>query len=287
MGLYDRQYYREEDDERSGVFASNLSVVARLIILNIGVFFVDFLSRGELGAWLSAYATLPRHPWFAWQLLTAGFAHDTTNVWHLLWNMYFLWLFGGEVERHYGRREFTLIYLALLVLASLTWVVCENIAYGFAPPPGDRMLGASGAVMGMAVIYACNFPRRVLMLLGIIPVQVWILVSLYVMFDLLQALQVGRGSGTAVTAHLGGAVFGFLYFQSRFKLEDWFHGPSLKRLFKRGPKLRVHRPEEDADLSARVDRVLEKISREGEASLTRAERKLLESASRKYQQRRS
>jgi hypothetical protein len=97
-------------------------------------------------------------------------------------------------------------------------------------------------------------------------------------------------NGVANVAHLGGAAFGFVYFRSHINL-----GRLMPRklsdisgsLFRLRPKLRIHDPaDEVVDLNRQVDEILEKISREGEASLTKKERRTLEDASRRYQRRR-
>jgi len=99
-----------------------------------------------------------------------------------------------------------------------------------------------------------------------------------------------RAAQIAFTAHLGGTAFAFLYFYYGWSLTRLTSGwPSLTRL-RRRPRLRVHTPDppkgEDSELSQEVDRILEKIHREGEASLSRKERRTLENASRQYQKKR-
>lgn len=281
MGLYDRDYYQEERESR--FVGGDRPVVTTLILINIGVFVIDYFSQGQLTNWLALRSDLLTHPWYAYQLVTAGFLHSTDNIWHIIFNMYSLWLFGREVETLYGRAEFLRVYLVLLVLSSLTWVVCENLINGFAEPP-RFMLGASGAVTGIIILFACNFPRRVLLIWGVLPVQAWVLALIFVALDLIGTRQ--AGTNTAYTAHLGGAAFGFLYFRTRSRFGEIGSAIDFSQWFKRRPKLKLRRAEDDDDLNTRVDKVLEKISREGEESLTRAERKLLENASRRYQQRR-
>ena len=99
---------------------------------------------------------------------------------------------------------------------------------------------------------------------------------------------VNRSGGVAFTAHLGGALFAFLYYKWGGRLELLFPaGMSLPRLSPR-PKLRVHDPGayEEVSTDSRVDEILKKIQEHGQDSLTRAERQILEEASREYQKRR-
>jgi membrane associated rhomboid family serine protease len=284
MGLYDREYYRDEEPTR--FLGGDRPVVITLILINVAVFVVDYFSQGRLTRLLAVRSDLFTHPWNAWQLLTAGFLHSTESVWHILINMYSLWLFGRDVEELYGRREFLRLYLALVVLSSLSWVLYENAMTGFSPPDAQYMIGASGAVTGIMVVFACHFPRRVFLFWGLLPLPAWLLIGFLVLLDVFGAMRGEHGSNTAYAAHLGGAAFGYLYYRGGYNLGQVSAGRSVVDWFKRRPKLRLRRAEDDDDLNVRVDRVLEKISREGEASLTRSERRLLESASRRYQQRR-
>ncbi|HEY2840561.1 MAG TPA: rhomboid family intramembrane serine protease, partial [Pirellulales bacterium] len=111
MGLYDREYYREE---RTGWrLGGDHSMVNILIAINVAVFLAELVFGGA-EPWrpggfvdhLCVHGDLFLKPWNAWQLLTAGFAHDPGNIFHILFNMFALWLFGRDVEAIYGRNEF-------------------------------------------------------------------------------------------------------------------------------------------------------------------------------------
>ncbi len=115
------------------------------------------------------------------------------------------------------------------------------------------------------------------------------------------------GSNVAYSVHLAGAAFALIYYKQQWNLtrltEGRFHWLRRPAWLGGAPRLRVHRPtydshsdsnsqnepeaKPDADLSREVDRILAKITREGEASLTAAERRTLETASREYQKRMS
>jgi membrane associated rhomboid family serine protease len=295
MGLYDRDYVREEP--RGFFLGGNRSVVTNLILLNVGVFLVDVLFCAHdledrsvahyLSDWMEVSADVFHQPWMAWQLLTCGFAHDPTNIWHVAGNMFMLWLFGRDVETIYGRREFLTIYLTMIVVASLAWVVSQVVLFGgFAT---HYLLGASGAVAGIMILNVLHFPRRLFYFWGVFPVPAWLLATLYIGQDVMgynNSLRT-RSGGVAFEAHLAGAAFAFLYYYT-----GWNFGRLMPRrlswsMLKRRPKLTLHQPpRREEDLGRQVDRILEKISREGEASLTQAERRTLEEASRHYQQRR-
>jgi len=221
------------------------------------------------------------HPLRWWQLLTSGFVHDPSDLKHIIFNMAVLWFLGQAVERRYGRGEFLRLYLAAIVIGSIVWTLTN---WGH---PMRTAIGASGAVTTVVILFALNFPKRTLLLFFVLPVPAWAVGILVVVTDLYGAAGRGGEENIAYGIHLAGAAFALVYFKLGLNLTRLTSGwPSLGRLRPR-PKLRIHDPStEDTDLSAQVDRILEKIHREGETSLSRKERRILESASRKYQERR-
>lgn len=283
MGLYDRDYIRE-DDQPTSLFGGQHSMVVNLIIVNAAIFLVDVFADGKFSKFLAVDADLPHKPWNAWQLLTAGFAHSSDDMWHIVGNMFGLWLFGRDVEIIYGRREFLRIYLTMIVFSSLAWVISMNTAH--AAEGGQHiMFGASGAVMGVTALFAIHYPLRPICIWGIFPVPAWLLCSLFVVADFMAATR--REDAVAHEAHLAGAAFAFFYYYTGWNLGCWLPSGWSLRGLKRRPKLRVHEPAaRDENLTDQLDRILDKISREGQASLTSQERETLEEASRRYQQRR-
>lgn len=295
MGLYDREYYREE---KSGIrLGGDWSAVTTLIVINVAVFLVDLFTENH---WLTKHLELQpdlfRNPLRAYQLLTYGFCHDPTNIWHLAFNMLALWVFGKDVESVYGKREFYKLYVSLIILAGLFDAVLK-VNSPNAPP----IVGASGGIMGVAVIFACHFPRRMMLVFPIpIPIPAYLLVIGFILLDLFAVRS--TSDLTAHTVHLGGAAFGFLYYRTGWSLfRLWPRGWSMRslRIPLGKPKFRVHRePDEDeaeqpvddylttGRLQKRVDELLEKISRSGEGSLSEEERQFLAEASRRYQQQR-
>lgn len=280
MGLYDRDYYRGNAQPGFSL-RSPQTAIGWIVFINLGLWLADaFLPQLHLMDRLALRGDVLWKPWLWWQMVTYGFAHAPEPS-HVLFNMLGLFILGRDVEWTYGKREFIRLYLALLLAGGLTWSIASTIAHNSIP-----VVGASGAVAGIVVLYALHFPRRTLLLFFIIPMPAWVLGVLLVAFDLRGAL--GHGDqNVAYVVHLAGAAFAFLYFRSGWRFERMGAGLGawLHRL--RGPRLRVRRPEEDSeeDLRNEVDRILEKISREGEASLTRRERRALHDASRRYQER--
>jgi hypothetical protein len=158
-------------------------------------------------------------------------------------------------------------------------------------------VGASGAVFAIFMVFALHFPRRKLYLFGVLGIEVrWLLVA-YAGWESLQLVRtmaigaegvmraIGRGESlTSHSAHLGGLLFGYLYVRWHMRLSNWwdhFAGRMRTASKQRKSNLRVFNPgsQPDVDLSSKVDAILDKISREGEASLTDRERRILTQAS--------
>lgn len=283
MGIYDRPYYREE----SGLsLFSGRSMIANLIIINVAVFLIDvFLwqPRGTLSREILGVTTdTITQPWKWWQFLTYGFAHDPNNAYHLIGNMLGLFFLGNEIEQLYGRKLFLRMYLTSLVFCSLVWAVTELVA-----DHQGRLIGASGAVTTVVMLFALNFPRRMVLFMMFIPIPAWVLGVIVVLSNLwgTQAPALNDGAPrVAYEVHLVGAFFGYLFYRTQWALGAGL--PSLGGLIpSRRPKLRIHEePEEPYRvLDEEADRVLAKLHQQGEASLTARERRTLEEYSRRMQ----
>jgi membrane associated rhomboid family serine protease len=145
------------------------------------------------------YSTVLTHPW---TLLSAEISHIDLN--HLLFNCLALYVFGRDVHRVIGDLWFAHLYVVGAILASL-----GHVAYGFVTGDPSPALGASGAVMAIAVVYAALFPRRTLMVQFILPLPAVVAVGLYVLLDVFGVLT--GGGNVAHAAHLGGAAYGLLF----------------------------------------------------------------------------
>lgn len=223
-----------------------------------------------------------------WRFVTYAFCHDRGGVWHILINMWVLWLFGPTLERMYGSREFLWFYLAAAVVSGIAFVLLALLF------PSGPAIGASGAVIATLMLFAWHYPRHTILIFFVIPVEVRWLVAAYAIFDLVPVLrQLGgdeTGDGIAHSAHLGGLAFGLLYGKYGLRLDDFV---SRLRLPRRGwgsrartrRKIRLYEPPRREDLEKQVDAILQKIHDHGEASLTDEERTLLREASRRYKSR--
>jgi len=292
MGIYDREYYRDENRARGGTFLSQTTMITKIVVVTGAVFVLDMLIGGRSHWLMAELASGPQdlqEPWYWWRFLTSGFAHDPTSINHILLNMASLWFLGRDVEAVYGSRETLRFYLVAIVLGSVSQALRE---YLFVPPEyWARCWGASGAVTAVIMLFVCHFPRQTLLLFLVIPVPAWLAGILVIGINVFgfsgMELPIGNEQArVAYDVHLVGAVFALCYF--------WF-GWNLGRLmpdaltrgkwFQATPRLRVHEPDDDrTDKDAAADELLEKVNQHGIDSLTARERQLLEDYSRRMRQ---
>lgn len=293
MGIYDRDYYQQQ---RPGLtIRPPGTVVGVLIVINVAIWVVDglfFPATGPSTRWLSEAMAIHgpgkpwpetlTHPWMWWQFITYGFAHSAAGFGHVFWNMFGLFMFGRAVESRLGGKELLRFYLLAIVLGSLMWAIVTRVTTGANPAIQPALLGASGAVTGVIILFVLYYPHETILLFFVLPVPAWVLGVMVILGNVFGATGYTGETNVAYGVHLVGAAFAFLYYQQKWRLSR-FSLPTLKSR----PKLRVHDPDDKDDkLQAELDRILEKIHREGEASLTRKERRTLKNASIHFQQRR-
>ncbi len=144
-----------------------------------------------------------------WTLLTAFFSHNM--FFHIFLNMYVLYGFGVTLEGILGARRFLIFYMAAGLFASVCHALVCKFLIGHPELPA---LGASGAITGVIMLYALMFPKRKILILGIIPVPALTGALLFVGLDIwgLVAQSTGGGLPIGHGAHLGGSIFGFIYY---------------------------------------------------------------------------
>jgi membrane associated rhomboid family serine protease len=191
-------------------------VVFFLIIVNVVCFGIEALFQNSV---ITSFALWPLGQGFApWQLVTYAFLHDPDNLAHIAFNLYGLYLFGGDVERTLGSRRFAWLYLASVIAAGITQLIFASL---YRP---SVTFGASGGLFGVMLAFALLFPKRQLMLIiPPVPIRAWALVLIYGAIELGTVLY-GRNTGVAHFAHLGGMIGGFLvlslYGYKRFRRRD-------------------------------------------------------------------
>jgi membrane associated rhomboid family serine protease len=309
MGYEDRDYYREESYRYggggrlgAGLNFNRQSILFKLIIINVAVFAIDLFSPrltaydqlrnppADLNApiklseeltvtgnqlknektdihWFGNLLSLKTsRPWEIWAYLTHGFAHASYSskigIWHLVFNMVTLFFLGVMVEQKLGSQEFLKFYLAAILVGGIGWMLAQLATGG-----QGTIVGASGAVSAVIIYFVMLAPQATLLLMGIIPAKAWVVGILFLVMNIFYAL---GSNEIAWEAHLAGAAFGFLYFKMGWNFEK-LKLPSMKR-----DNLKIHNPDAiDGKLQLEADRLLQKINDQGEASLTRRERKTL------------
>ena len=281
-------------------------VVQALIFINVAIAFLGAtIVQDSVLQSLFAFRQGPlADSW--WSAFTYMFLH--AGLLHLAFNMYTLWIFGPRLEHLWGSRSFALFY----VWCGIGGAVAHAIFGGLAP-----MVGASGALFGVMLAYAMHWPRDEIYFFGVLPMRVATMVALFIGFNLLMGIT--AGGGVAYFAHLGGAAFGFLYLKkpqhvsieqlrqrvspapdvsddmtpraaprpSRTKQRDEVDeivAQSKAAVAKRPARVETKRTPKDPRVEE-LDRVLDKISRTGLASLSSAEKKVLEEMSRELRDR--
>ena len=186
-------------------------VTRALIILNAAMFFLEAAIGDMLTLALALWpvgAVMSGQPLFQpWQLLTYSILH--ANAWHLLFNMYALWMFGSDLERVWGPKRFLNLYLASVITAALGQLAVAG-ATGAEPYP---TIGASGGVFGLLLGFAMYFPHRtIVLLIPPVPMPAWLFVTLFGMLELYLGVT-GTQAGIAHFAHLGGMLGAWVLIQ--------------------------------------------------------------------------
>ncbi len=325
MGIANRDYYRESTT--SSWALGDTPVVKYIILLNVAVFLLQIFSArdvrvtskelaerlkqqhpeidpAEIDRQLEGQASIkerisPVTEWLdldpiktvkqgqVWRLLTHAFCHSRNSLLHILFNMLLLYWFGSTLEQMFGPREFLAFYLTAAIVAAVAYIALDFYTGNFAPA-----VGASGAVMAVMMLYTWHYPRDIIYVCWILPLEMRWAMALFTIWDLYPVLLSLSGddihTGIGNAAHLGGLAFGFLYAKYQWRLDRFSVGVPRVRFKKTvRPRLRIatgtaREPDPNAD---RVDQILEKISRTGQESLTDEERSILQVASERIRNR--
>lgn len=299
MNDFKRWYYQQPSALRT-IITINVVVWVVMQLLNAWPEGLQFVQ-----AHFALHPTFPGILLEPWQLVTYSFMH--AGLLHIGVNMLLLFWVGREFERMHGSEQFWKVYLITAVsggiLCLLLSPIFPSIAGGMVGGRSIPVLGASASVLGVLTTVAILYPHKQIRLLffGIVPL-LWVVVG-FLIIDALQALS---SSGTAVAAHWGGALTGYLYAKGQrgqLGLPGWLgslFGGGRSRRSSPGLVARVRswfQPESQADTSPKgrvnsdgstnsaperseeVDRILDKISEQGYESLSDEEKRILYEAS--------
>ena len=254
--------------------------IKMLLAANVTVFLLQAMTGGGSagGSFLIPFFGLvpfkALSQFHVWQFVSYMFLHGSFG--HIAMNMFMLWMFGTELERLWGPKLFLQYYAVTGIGAGLI--------YGLLMPllsPGTQyvpLVGASGAVYGVLTAVALLFPDRKVLLYFLIPIKIrWLMIG-YVVIEM---MAMWSSDGVGHLAHLGGVLFGYLYLRGGRRMFDDFRKKQRRK--KASSKFRIVKDDEQAPPASgpgtEVDRILEKISREGYDSLTPEELDVLRRAS--------
>ena len=180
-----------------------------LLIANIAIFLLQFF----LGGFAGPFALFMLRPsdvatrFFIWQLVTYMFLHG--GIWHILWNMLALWMFGCELERFFGTRRFMWFYFFCGTGAGVC-VVIGNYLFG---DPRIPTLGSSGAIYGILLASAVLWPDRIILFSFLFPIKMKYFVMIIGAIAFLGTFNMQ--SGVSDVAHLSGMAFGYAFLKLR------------------------------------------------------------------------
>ncbi len=244
--------------------------VKRLMIANGIVWLLQMLIGKELYFWFGLVPNQVFSKFFIWQFFTYMFLHG--GFLHILINMFMLWMFGCEVERNWGSREFFKYYVLCGVGAGFFHLLFNATS----PIP---VVGASGAIYGVLIAFVLLYPDRILIFFPFfIPLKAKYWAMIFAGISLLMGFLGGR-DGIAHFAHLGGMLIGFVYikFGWRIALSNLVYKKKSEIKFKKETKKRKRL----FTLKKEVDRILDKINDVGYENISEKDKQILKEASEK------
>jgi membrane associated rhomboid family serine protease len=181
-----------------------------LIGANVLMFFITTFAQ-SLVPRLGLVPFYVVHRLWIWQVVTYMFLHG--GIFHILFNMLALWMFGTELERTWGTRYFLKFYFVTGIGAGLLTVLFAQLPFDFAQQVQQSIvIGASGAVYGLLLAYALYFPDRPIYMYFVFPIPAKIFVA--IMGGIAFFSSLGEGGGVANATHLGGLLVGYVYLKS-------------------------------------------------------------------------
>ncbi len=193
---------------RSSIFDNSGSWVIKIIFANVIVYLLQGIYSTVMIYYFALTPAMIYTKYYIWQLCTYMFLHG--DFFHIFLNMYALMLFGIPVEQLWGAKKFVLYYFFTGIGAGIIIFLINIILGGtgaFIPT-----IGASGAVFGLLLAFGVLFPDVELLVFFFIPMKAKFLVVMYGVIELMALISSGTNSNVSHIGHLGGIVFGLLFF---------------------------------------------------------------------------
>lgn len=232
----------------SSVYNFSLTPVVRAIVIANGCiwFFLVvvlqglFLKQNYVFYFLGLIPEKVFSEFWLWQMFTYLFVH-AKGIFHILFNMFALWMFGTELERLWGSRFFLAYYIFCGVGAGLIYLLSLFIGVNFFNANINSlavpMVGASGAIFGILFAYGLVFGERIIYFMMVFPIKARYFTLLIGLIEFVSLINSGMGSSVSHLAHLSGFVAGFLFLQiwkfiQKFNTRQWRKWPSHLKILK-------------------------------------------------------
>ena len=242
-----------------------------LIIINVGLFLLRFVAKSQIDL-AGIFGLSPNTVWpMIWQPITYMFIHG--DLFHVLINMFVLWMFGSEMESIWGRAQFLRYYFLTGVGSGLVWLLF-NTGQSY-----SVLIGASGAIYGILIAYGMMFPNRTVYLYFMIPIKVkWFVVFLGAVAFL---SSFNNNTNISHLTHLSGMVIGFVYLRYYWHWKD-FRFSVHKQIEEFRSSISSKKDKKKIEMQNEVDQLLDKINETGYDNLTEEEKDLLYRASKDF-----
>lgn len=281
-------------EELKYTFNKNNNAVRKIIVVNVAVFLLTALvhvfmylagiAGDSMNPALQHFmlpAALGKLLMQPWSIITYMFLHD--GFFHILFNMLWLFWMGNLLHEYIGNQKVYEAYFGGGIVGGVIFIICYNVFPVFQNAiPGAYALGASAGVLSVVVATATLLPNYPIQLLLFGSVRLKYIALVSVALDIVSIPQQNPGGHIA---HLGGALFGFLYikylYQEKHLLPQW-----LRNLFGKKSKVKIHyrttymkTENNNKPSQEEVDLILDKISKSGYDSLSKKEKEQLFKAS--------
>jgi membrane associated rhomboid family serine protease len=280
------------------------TVVEKLIAINVICFILFFLAKtvAFLFQWPSDFLlewfVFPKEPgeyiFKPWSIITYSFLHS--GIWHILSNMLILYYSGIYFLQYFSPKKLLNFYFMGVIFGALVYMLSYNLFPAFAATGRSYLVGASAGVMSVLVGIATHVPNLRIRLLFLGSIKFWYIAAFLVLLDIIQ-IPISNSGGHL--AHLGGALFGYVYASQLKKGNDiaggfekvisgflsYFDGDKktksrMRTVYRKPPKSAATANTTAPGISKtekqeKIDAILDKISKSGYDSLTKQEKDFL------------
>jgi membrane associated rhomboid family serine protease len=175
--------------------------VKYLLFVCVAVFLLQSIATRHILLYFGLIPFLVWKKYFLWQLVTYIFLHG--SLFHLIFNLFALWMFGCQLERQWGTKNFLKYFFVTGIGAGISYALVR-------PDQLGPVIGASGAIYGILLAYGMIFPNKMIYVWFLFPIRAKYFVIIFGVIELYASIA-GTGGGIAHIAHLGGMVFGYIY----------------------------------------------------------------------------